>query len=348
MLQRSLASMGSLVILSAAGLGAAVPAVAAVPAYTLVGTYDSAVAGAGGGVGAIGLDSGGLLWQIVGDDVYRQTAVNAGGAGGFVRVGALPAGSADFFGASFIQPSPDGTLLAIGNGKFGPGAGVHVVSTAGLSTSTPTAGTFVSVPNYSAAWAGDARLYVTGFGATSQVARVDLTAPATVTTVITGVGDGSGGIASRGGTLYVGAGFGTGVGDVRTFPLTSLNAAASSVVFTAGAFHANAFTAAGIDFDALGNTIIAGQSFSDPNGVAVIDVAGGGARFDLPGLNPLDQYTALFNPVTGEILVRGRSSPTVYRYAIPAPGAASALAGAGVLALAQRRRRPAAGSGARP
>lgn len=316
-------------VLAAAGLVSST--LAAVPAYTLVGSYPSSVPG--GGRGAIGLSPDGLLYQIVGNDIYRQAAVNAGE---FVRVGSLPAGSADSFGAAFIQPSPDGSLLAIGNGKFGPGQGVHVVPAGSLSTSTPTPGTFVAVPNYSAAWSDAGTLYVTGFGSTSQVARVDLTPAAAATTVITSVGGASGGIAARNGSLYVGTGFGAGVGDVRVFALSSLNAAASSVAFTTGGFYTNAFTAASVDFDALGNIIVSGQSFSDPNGVAVIDVAGG-ARYNLPGLSPTERFGASFNSATGEILVRGSASSTIYRFAVPAPGAAGVVALGGVLAARRRR-----------
>lgn len=315
---------------------------AAVPAYTLVGTYSSAVSvgggggGGGGSTGPIGVAPDGRMYQVVGDGVYLQTAVNAAG---FSLVGSLPVGSNDAFGAAFVAPSPDGSRLAIGNGKFGPGAGVHIVETASLSNGAPSGGTFVAVPNFSAAWGGSGAggsLFVTGFGATSQVARVDLTPAAAATTVITSVGGASGGIAARGGELFVGAGFGAGVGDVRSFSVSGLNAAAASVAFSGGPLVVNAFTAGTIDFDASGNIILTGQSFTDANGVAVIDVAGG-MRYDLPGLSPGDQYVAVFNNVTGEILVRGFGSSTVYRYAVPGPGGVGVLAIAGVFAARRRR-----------
>jgi len=305
--------------------------VAAVPAYGLVGTYDSGVPG--GLTGAMGLRSDGRFYQVVGDDVYVQAGVNSPS---FARIGSLPAGSADAFGAAFISASPDGSLLAIGNGKFGAGAGVNIVGTASLSTSMPSVAAFVGVPNYSAAWAGNSTLYVTGFGGTSQVARVDLMPAAAATTVLTSVGGASGGIAVGGGNLFVGSGFGAGVGDVRSFPLATINAATSSLGFTSGAFVVNAFTAGTIDFDAAGNIILTGQSFSSGNGVAVIDLADG-TRFNLPGLSPTDQYSAWFNGATGEILVRGFGSPTVSRFAVPGPGAAGVLVMGGVLAARRRR-----------
>jgi hypothetical protein len=329
----------------------------ALPPYSLVGSF-ALPTGAAGDINPVPVDllPDGRLIGIASDGrMLVQSAVNAGT---YVQAGAVDgaifSGMLGNFGASFISASPDGSRLAIGdNGAFGR---VHFVETASLAPMSTSTTAFADAPNYDAAWADGSTMYVSGFGASAGVWRVDTTT-LSATQVVGNAAGGSGGIAIRGGHVFVGDGFnttdgGSPTGNVRAFEIAALAAAASSVEFDTGTLVADALSASPVRFDSLGNLLVGGGDFfagsNDFGYAAVIDsdailaaVAGGPIAPDSSELrlSPAGGsafYGVEFNEFTNELLVF--ADGVAYRYAVPAPAAAAVLALGGVCAAARRRR----------
>jgi len=323
---------------AALAINAGSVAIAAIPNYTLVGSYALP-----GGTWDVGND--GRLWSIVGTSILRQDAINSSS---YSPIGSVAIANLPSFGAAFIAVNAATGQIAIGDNNSGPGSRVHFVSAADLNTSNPTATQSVEVGNYNAAWDGN-HLYVTGANNATfaaQVARIDFTnstgAPI-ATTVIDNAGDFSGGIAIRGSTLYTGVGFSFGglpsTGDIRSFNTATFTGA--PIAYSSGALITELLSAASLGFDSQGNLLVGGGRFGGTDGVdtgfaAVVDLAN--------VINPLKLAPAGFggfhgiawNDATGELLVS--RSGIAYRYAIPAPSAAAMLLG-GFAVAARRRRR---------
>lgn len=322
-------------------------ALAAIPPYTLIGSYALPASGAY----AVGSD--GRLLVMQGATVLRQSALNSAS---FEVAGSVDASLISPFGASFLSLSPDGSTLAIGDGNFSAGASVHFVRVSDLTAAAPAAVRSVVVGNSSAAWLGNSTLFVSGSDPAfnSQVARVSVTS-LTSDVVINGIGGASGGVAVRGGRLYTGNGFtfnapglGSQTGDVKAFDLSTFGAA--PVNFEAsGVTVARALSAASLGFDGLGNLLIGGGDLFTPGGDrgAAVVVDGGAVAAALAGggvapaastlrLSPAGEvfYGVTWNEATQELLVVGND--TVFRYAVPAPGAAAVF---GVVGAANARRR---------
>ncbi len=304
-----------------------------IPPYALVGTFPLAAS-------AWDLTADGRVMRIVGDTLSVQDAPNAPT---YSPIGSVAPGLVGSFGASFLRIAPDGFRVAIGDNNFGPGARVHIANTASAAPGPfPTAS--IAAPNADAAWADNQTLYVSGYGAGSQLSRLD-TAALTSQTVISGIGDGSGGVAVRAGLLYTGIGFdfGAATGDIRSFNHSTLANAATPVAFSTGTLITNALSASSLGFDPVGNLLVGGGDFfsgsPDFGYAAVIDAASppstGQPRLELSPAGPNAFYAIRFNTATDELVVV--ADGTAYRYAVPAPGAAAALAF--LLPLASRRRR---------
>ena len=317
---------------------------AAIPPYTLVGSFPVS--------GTWDLLPDGRVISISGTTISAQTAPNATT---YAPLGSVPAGTVASFGASFLRVSPDGTRAAIGDNVFSAAAKdaaakrlsaisaaakVHFVPLAGLNTSGPTATTSVTVGNYAAAWSSNSTLYVSGFGTASQLFRVNADA-LTATTVVTNIGDGSGGVTIAGNTVFTGIGYdaaGVTTGQIRGFSLPALATTASPVNFSTGAFAATILSAASLDTDRFGNLLAAGADFSNFPAVtgyaSVLDLPGS-ARLDLAPAGTGRSYRVRFNQATDELLVV--TGGTAYRYAVPAPAALAPLAAAGLVAIRRRR-----------
>lgn len=334
-----------------AGLAAA-PVSAAIPSYTLVGQF------AAPGHTFDVLPDGRLVSIDSGGTVFVQDALNTGA---YSALGAVDF-SISMFGASFLRVSPDGSRLAIGDGNFGGGSSVGVVSMADLSFGGPSAGvSAVVVGNNDAVWADNSTLYVNGSDNSSfspDVFRVDVET-LSATRVIGPTGGGSGGITLRDGVLYTADGFNTDMGgvftgNIRAFGLGDLPASGSgdpAVAFLSGVLVADALSGSSLGFDPFGNLLVGGGDFFSGSGdfgyAAVIDgaaiaaaLAGGGVAPDsselrLSPAGPDVFYGIRFNAATEELLVIGGG--TVYRYAVPAPGGAAAFAVVGVFAARRRR-----------
>ncbi len=331
--------------------GIVAAAQAAVPAYSLVGSFSLPT-----GAQAFDVLADGRVIAIKGGDIFEQVARHSSA---FSRLGGVdPAifeGPFGNFGAGFLRRSPDETTLAIGdNGAQGL---VHFVNFAALdptpSSQTPTQN--IPVPNTEAHWASDGRLYVTGAAAESIVTEI-LPGSMTSRVVVNNIGGASGGVTTDGTYLYTGNGFdfgpgGSQTGDVRAFALSSLDLRAAPVDFeNGGVLVARSLSASSLGFDSLGNLLVGGGDFAsgDQGYAAVIDGAriaaalGGGpeaAGADLELAPAGEQFYAIrLNDSTGELLVSSFGSDTVFRYAVPGPASASMCALVLGLAGARRRR----------
>jgi len=333
---------------SAALALAATAANASVPPYTLVGSF--AVTG-----DAFDILPDGRVVTISGHVLSMQSAI---GASSYAAIGSVPTGSISGFGASFLSVSPSGTSIAIGDNNFGPGASVVIVATASLNPGASSSVLSIATPNSEAAWNGEGQLFVSGFGSGPVVTRIDIGA-LTATTVITAIGDGSGGIAVRAGRLYAGIGFdatsgGALTGDIRAFDLAGpggIATGAASVGFGTGVLVADALSAGSLGFDAAGSLLVGGGDFfsgsNDFGYAAAIDgdailaalaggsLAGDSAELRLSPAGASAFYSVRFNSALNEVLVV--SGGVGYRYAVPTPAAAGLLALSGLVAARRQR-----------
>lgn len=341
-------SAARVVLARAVALAASVLSVAsahaAIPAYTLVGSFALP-----GGGGAFDVLPDGRLLSVDGAGVIRrQDATNASS---YSVVGSVDSSLLDQFGPSFLRVSPSGSFVAIGDGKFNAASSVYVFDTAALtggSASNTAATTSVISPNFNAAWNGDDALYVTGAPSSNFVPlvnRIDLSAgasSATATKVIDQIGNGSGGVAidASTGRLYTGIGFsfGADTGQIRSFALSSLSAAASPVLFSSGTFVADTLSAGPLGVDPFGNLLVGGgDGFSaspDFGYAAVIDPVTN-AVLQLAPAGAVSFYGVRFNTTTNELLLT--AGGVAYRYAVPTPAPAGTLLLASLFAARRRR-----------
>lgn len=335
---------------------ATAPAIAAPPSYSLVGSYTPSVAGVWD-IARAGVAAGRAYTLTSGGEIHLQAAANSAQSS---LVGRIDASLLSPFGPAFLSLSPDGSTIAIGDGNFGAGARVHLLSVSALHPALISTPSSVASANTSAHWASGSTLYVSGSDASlgSVVTSIDAsTLDARV--VVSNIGGASGGVVTDNQFLYTGNGFdfapgGSDTGEVRAFSLAAITAAASSGApldfEAAGRPVADALSASSLAIDALGNLFVGGGDFFGGSGdlgyAAAVSasaiqaaLAGGPIAPDTEerrvSPNGVDFYGVTFNTVTGEWLVS--ASGTIHRFAVPTP-AATAL-GALAIALTTRRRR---------
>lgn len=359
---RSFAPVAAMVI----GAGALVAdARAALPAYSLVGSFE--------------LPAGATVWDtapdgrvitLVGGDVYRQDALDSSA---FTRLGSLPAGEIPSFGAAFLRISPDGSTLAIGDNYAGGTPDVLLVPTLALDPLAPTTPTRLALDHSEADWASNSTLFVSGSTiAGSFIAMVDVPT-LTSRQVIGNINGAAAGVTSDGTYLYAGNGFAFGgpsqTGEVRAFPLSAITSSPTPLDFeNAGIPVADALTGSSLGFDGFGNLLVGGGDFfggsGDLGSAAVIDsgavaaaLAGAGVAPDSAELRlsprlATDSYFSRWSGASDELLVgffdntTFTSGSTIYRYAVPSPGAGAMVMLAGARLSVRRRRGAGASEGA--
>ena len=319
-------------LLSFSTLAPAARAAGVLPPYTLVGQFPLAA-------DVWDLTADGRVLRIVGSTLSVQDVPSSST---YSPIGSLAPGLVNSFGASFLRLAPDGTRAAIGDNNFGPGSQVLVANLAAPGPG-PIPTVAIASANADGAWADNQTLYVSGYGTSSQLNRLD-TAALTAQTVVSGIGDGSGGVAIRDGRLYTGIGFdfGDSTGDVRAFNLATLAGLASPVAFGTGSFITNALSASSLGFDPFGNLLVGGGDFfsgsPDFGYAAAIDVSlpgPGQPRLELSPAGSGAYYAIRFNAATDELLVVGDG--TAYRYAVPTPGVCALVLLGGPFAARRRR-----------
>lgn len=338
-----------------ASLGIGLAAEAGVPAYTLVGTFELPGPGA-----AFDLLPDGRALAIAGDTFYVQDSLHGST---WSAAGALPAGSVSSFGATFLRISPSGARIAVGDNRFGDAASVHFVDWSALTPGSATAPVSIASPNFEASWRDEDRLLVSGFGAEAVVNQITLGTTPETRTLIHDFAGASGGVLTDGTHLYTANGFAFGggslTGDIRAFALSAVDSAGSPLSFELdGQSVALALSGNALDFDGSGNLLVGGgDTMGGPGGMgfaAVIDadalaaaLLGGPMATPALQLFPGDashSYSTRYNASTGEILVSFYDNTnliggnTIYRYAVPAPGAAAAVGLTGLVAARRRRR----------
>ncbi len=322
--------------------------------YELMGTVSLP-----GGGGPFDVLSDGRIVSLGGSDLYVESAV---GTGTFDFFGAVPGADFSSFGAGFLEVSPGGDRIAIGNGGGESFSNFEV----GVFDANNLSGSWFGVGHFAATWYDDTQLALTAatFGNPGVVTMLDTTSDPlnpTNPVVVDGVGGASGGIAfDDAGGLYTGNGFSitgpSGTGAVMQFPQASWLPALSggeAVDFESdGNFIIDILSASSLGFDGSGNLHVGGGDFGvDGDYAAIIDALAVAAaregqgpvsardgsvvrRFD-PDPSANTFYSVNFNDVTGDLYLQ--SGSTVYRYAVPEPmTAALLLVGAAVL-LRKRR-----------
>ncbi|MBX3386353.1 MAG: hypothetical protein KF768_07270 [Phycisphaeraceae bacterium] len=332
------------VLAGALAFSTTIAAHAAIPDYTLVGSFPLPRSSSFVPTDPFDVLPDGRIIQMHHNELWLQSGVNAST---YALAGSLPAGAVSSIGPSFIRVSPDGTRLAIGDNNFTPASQVvHVVDLALLDPLAPTTPSH-SVPslNFDAHWTTNSSLLITGgdfFVGSSVVTRLDLAPSPTTTVVIDGIGAGSGGIVSIGSTIYVGVGFGFGntpTGQVRSFDLATISGTNSPIPFESASILTQTLSAFPLSADSLGNLLIGGgDSFASPPllGYAVVmDPTGSSNPLLLSPAGPDALYSVGFNAFTNELLVI--ADGIAYRYAIPAPGSLAVILFA--IPATRRRRR---------
>ncbi len=323
---------------------------AGAPQYQLVGSFLTP-----GGAQSRTVLGDGRMAVMIGSEIHVQDALHGST---FSRIGLIDSALINSFGASFLAFSPDGSMAAIGDGNFGPGASVHFVDASSLDPNGVSAVSSVQAANFEGHWHTDGRLYVSGGDFTDSFVSVidNVRGAPSVTRLVEGVGGASAGVTVRDGWLYTANGFdfakgGSMTGDVRAFDLAAITTGSAANFETDGVLVASALSGNSLGFDAFGNMLVGGGDFANPNefgfqalidGAAILDALGGlGAAGDgdEQRLSPAGEstYSALYNDATGEVLVWAFADGVVYRYAIPAPGGVVLLGG--ILGAAWRRRR---------
>lgn len=338
---------------------ATAPASAALPPYTLIGSFDLPANSS-----AYDLLPDGRAVAIAGSDIYLQTSVHTSA---FMRLGSLAPGLVSNFGASFLRVSPGASTLAVGNNVFGSGAAVLTFNISALDPLAPTSPTIWASDNTEAHWLDSGTLLVSGSGSAGAVVReIDLDA-ASSRIIIENIGGASGGITADATYVYTSNGFdfipgGSETGEVRAFRLSEIAALTPGAALdfeSLGVPVADALSGASLGFDPFGNLLIGGGdafgAVPDAGYAAVVDsaavsaaLAGGPVAPDAAELRitprlASDSYFTRFNHATNELLISYYDNTTfagglaVYRYAVPTPGMLI-IAGTWLAFAAKRRR----------
>jgi hypothetical protein len=256
-------------------------------------------------------------------ELYVESSV---GSHDFLYVGDLPldtGASWSAFGGAFLEVSPDGSRIAIGDNDFGSPR-VGVVDTADLLDVGQWVGNPIDwypVPHFAASWWDNQHLAISAAAPVgSQVTFLDTNSPTTTPTnpaVISNIGGASAGVSfDADGNLYTGNGYDTVVGGSETGTIKRFEAAdwtAAWVGATVVDFETETtvidtiLSAGGLDFDAEGNMIVGGGDLfgggqTDFLLIVLIDGVANEYRVFDPADMTISQYVTVYNEVTGEIL----------------------------------------------
>jgi hypothetical protein len=203
----------------------------------------------------------------------------------FVVLGDIP-GFSPSSGPSFLAISPNGTRAAAGSN----GGGSVVV----FDTGNPASSTSYPADDFGGEWLDNSHLAISnGFGS----AKVDIlnTSAATVTPVVTNIVGASAGVSiDAAGNLYVGNGFGSNSGLIKSFSAASWQSALATNTplnfATQGTPVADLLSAYPIGFDGSGNMFVGGGDFFGSSGdygyAALVDAAAVASALAVPQASP--------------------------------------------------------------
>jgi hypothetical protein len=219
--------------------------------------------------------SGGLLHYFDNGTIYRQDSLNSAG---FTAVGHLGSGFSVNSFPAFLEFSPDGSRVAIGNsgGSDFSTYQVAVFDASALGASNPDlspSASIYAVNHNAAVWADNRNLLLTAgvFGQPSEVTCLDTLSPTGSPangTVVGNIGGASAGVAlDASGRLFTGNGFdGAGASDTGWVKAISPSAWQTSppADFENGPgslFVVDLLSAGSLHFDTEGNLLIGGGDF---------------------------------------------------------------------------------------
>ncbi len=277
----------------------------------------------------------GRLLAIDGSAILRETAVHSQA---FDIVGIIPDGLIAPWGASFLEISPDGEHILIGDNNFN-GANVLLINTVDLIGGELSPIVMLH-ENFNADWVTTNQIAISYGNPTTfmgEVAILDITTG--VSTVVIHIDGAAGGVVVDGNlNVLAGNGWdfdpnnGSDVGDVKVFDGARIqdiisNAGAPFEFASEGTLVLNRLSAAGLHFDSTGNLFVGGSNpnegdffaIADDNAVATA-IAGGqpvptdSFFVDDPVGAPDTFYAAAeFNDTTGQWFVNGGDG-TLYLY----------------------------------
>ena len=240
--------------------------------------------------------SNGRIIVLSGTTVFRETA---SGSHTFASLGSLPDADFNEFGATFLQISPDGTHIAVGNN----GGATFDHFQVGVFAFPALTGTWFDANSFLAAWINNRFVALTAgeFGSPAIVTALDThssdPAHPSNRTIIANIGGASGGIAfDSHKNLFTGNGFATtgpsSTGTVKAFRHADWRAAftGTPLDFEAdGTEIVTTLAAAPLQFDRSNNLFVGGSNFfggGDTNFAAFVSHAA--VRSALQGNGPVD------------------------------------------------------------
>lgn len=297
--------------------------------YTLMGSF--AAPSAGAFMDAFDVLPDGRVVVQAGNEVWLESAA---GARAFERVAALSGRGAPVVFPAFVQASPDGSRIAVGNNA----------DAVGVFRLRDLTGAWFSAAHFDADWLDDRRLAIrAGETVTLLDTRSDPDDP--VNPVLIDQGPVAAGIALDGaGNLFTGNGFGNGgpsdTGWIKVFAEDRWRGVlrGEPVIHfeEEGTLVADLLSAASLGFDAEGNLHVGGGDFSTGDqdyaglvsAAAVADaIAGRGPadpndpadvrRFDPDENDPANWYDVRANQATSELLIRDAATSRVFVHAPP-------------------------------
>jgi hypothetical protein len=224
----------------------------------------------------------GRLLLLNGSTVSVETAPKSGS---FNTLGVIP-GLTPISSPSFLAISPNGTRAAAGSN----GGGSVVV----FDTNNPAISTSYPADDFGGEWLDNSHLAISnGFGS----AKVDIlnTSAATVTPVVTNIVGASAGVSiDAAGNLYVGNGFGSNSGLIKSFSAAAWQSALATNTplnfATQGTPVADLLSAYPIGFDGSGNMFVGGGDFFGGSGdygyAALVDAAAVANALAIPQASP--------------------------------------------------------------
>jgi len=280
----------------------------------------------------------GRLIAIVGDALHVETMA---GSRQFQVLGSLPDADIPSFGAAFLEVSPDGQRIAVGN-NGGSGFDNFVV---GIFNLSDLSGEWFEAAHFLGAWVDDRDFAITAgdFGQPAFVTLLDTQSPDPVNptnpVVVGNIGGASAGVAfDAAHRLYTGNGFAiggpSGTGTIKAFEESAWrNAVMSGVPLdfeSDGVLVIDILSADSLGFDSEGNLFVGGGDGETQNDFAAIAfsdavaaaLAGQGAidpddaaavrRLDPDDTDDFNFYAVTYNPSAAELYVRNFDGSTVY------------------------------------